>query len=117
MNRAPKSGGSPIDRRATTAIACTIGLALTAFAVAVTARNPSSTDPWIAAVARGTIVAVPIAVGVYARAWRSYRRFGLMLILMGAGWSLVALAESNDGVLYSTGRVAVRPLGSPTRAV
>jgi signal transduction histidine kinase len=106
VKRAPKSGGSPIESRATTAIACTIGLGLTAFAVAVTASNSSSTDPWIAAVARGTIVAVPIAVGVYARAWRSYRRFGLLLVLIGAGWSLAALAESDDGVLYSTGRVA-----------
>ena len=106
MDRAPKSGGSPIESRATTAIACTIGLALTAFAVVVTARGSSSTDPWVAAAARGTIVAVPIGVGIYARAWRSYRRFALLLVLVGAGWSLAALAESNDGVLYSTGRVA-----------
>ena len=72
----------------------------------ITATSSSSTEPWAAAVARATIVAVPIAVGVYARGRRPYRRFGLMLIVMGAGWSLAALAESNDGVLYSTGRVS-----------
>jgi signal transduction histidine kinase len=104
--RAPENGGSLIEHRATTAIAWTIGLALTAIAVVVTATSSSSTEPWAAAIARGTIVAVPIAVGVYARAWRPYRRFGLALVLMGAGWSVAALAESNDSVLYSTGRVA-----------
>ena len=87
-------------------MAWTVGVALTAFAVVFTATNSSSTEPWAAALARGTIVAVPIGVGVYARAWRPYRRFGLMLALVGAGWALAALAESNDGVLYSTGRVA-----------
>jgi signal transduction histidine kinase len=106
VESAPKIGGSWIERRATPAIAYTIGFVLTALAVVVTASDSSSTDPWLAAVARGTIVAVPIGVGVYARAWRPYRRFGLMLVLIGAGWSLAALAESSDGVLYSTGRVA-----------
>ena len=72
----------------------------------ITATSSSSTAPWAAAVAWATIVAVPIAVGVYARGRRPYRRFGLMLIVMGAGWSLAALAESNDGVLYSAGRVS-----------
>ena len=104
--RAPENGGSLIEHRATTAIAWTVGLALTGLAVVVTATSSSSTEPWAAAVARGTIVAVPIEVGVFARAWPPYRRFGLMLVLMGAGWSLAALAESNHGVPYSTGRVA-----------
>ena len=106
VKRAPKSGGSRIESRARTAITCAIGLSLTAFALVITATSSSSTEPWAAAVARATIVAVPIAVGVYARGRRPYRRFGLMLIVMGAGWSLAALAESNDGVLYSTGRVS-----------
>jgi signal transduction histidine kinase len=104
--RAPENGGSLIEHRATTAIAWTAGAALSALAVVVTATSSSSTEPWAAAVARGTIVALPIAVGLYARAWRPYRRFGLMLVLTGAGWSLAALAESNDSLLYSTGRVA-----------
>ncbi len=104
--RAPKNGGSRIEHGATTAIALTIGVALTAFAVAFTVSHSSSTEPWAAAIARGTMVAVPIGVGAYARTWRPYRRFGLLLVLVGAGWSVAALAESSDGVPYSAGRVA-----------
>jgi signal transduction histidine kinase len=88
------------------AVASTLGLALTALAVVVTAENSPSAHPELAAAARGAIVALPIAVGLYACAWRPYRRFGLMLALVGAGWSVAALAESSNGVLYSTGRVA-----------
>jgi signal transduction histidine kinase len=106
VNGAPESGGSEPQRRATTAIAGTIGVALTAFAVVLTASESSSSEPWAAAVGRGAIVAVPMAVALYARAWRPYRRLGLMLFLVGVGGALAALAESNDSVLYSTGRVA-----------
>jgi signal transduction histidine kinase len=106
VNPAPESGGSHLRGATTTALAGTIGLALTALAVVVTASDSSSTEPWGAAVARGAIVAVPIGVALYARGWPSYRRFGLMLFLVGAGGSLAALAESNDSLLYSAGRVA-----------
>jgi signal transduction histidine kinase len=106
VNRAPKSGGSQVEHRPTLAIAGAFGLALTSLAVVVTAESSSSAHPELAAAARGAIVALPIAVGLCATAWRPYRRFGLMLALIGAGWSLAALAESSDPVLYSTGRVA-----------
>jgi signal transduction histidine kinase len=88
------------------AIAGALGLALTALAVVVTAENSPSPHPELAAAARGAIVALPIAVGLYASTLAPYRRFGLMLALIGAGWSLAALAESSNAVLYSTGRVA-----------
>jgi signal transduction histidine kinase len=83
-----------------------LGLALTVLAVVVTAEGSDSAHRELAATARGAIVALPIAVGLYAARWPTYRRFGLMLVLIGAGWSLAALAESGNDVLYSTGRVA-----------
>jgi signal transduction histidine kinase len=52
------------------------------------------------------IVAVPIAVGLYA--WRDGRhaRFGRLLVLTGFAWFLPSLSTSDDSVLYSVGRVA-----------
>jgi signal transduction histidine kinase len=88
------------------AIAGVLGLALTALAVVITAENSPSAHSELAAAARGAIVGLPIAIGLYATAWRPYRRFGLLLVLLGAGCSLTALAESSNSVLYSTGRVA-----------
>ena len=52
------------------------------------------------------IVAVPIAVGLYA--WRDGRhaRFGRLLVLIGFAWSLPALSASSNEWLYAIGRVA-----------
>jgi signal transduction histidine kinase len=82
------------------------GGALTALAVLVTVTGGLSTHPWLAAAGRGAIVAVPIAVGIYAWHRQPYSRFGRMLIAVGAGWSIAALAGSSNAVLYSTGRTA-----------
>jgi signal transduction histidine kinase len=106
VNRAAESGGSRVEHHLTMAIAGALGLALTSLAVVVTASESPSAHPELAAAARGATVAVPIAVGLYASAWYPYRRFGRMLVLIGAGWSLASLAESSDATLYSTGRVA-----------
>jgi signal transduction histidine kinase len=82
------------------------GGALTALAVLVTVTGGLSAHPWLAAAGRGAIVAVPIAVGIYAWHRQPYSRFGRMLIVVGAGWSITALAGSSNAVLYSTGRTA-----------
>ena len=52
------------------------------------------------------IVAVPIAVGLYA--WRDGRhaRFGRLLVLIGFAWFLPSLSTSGSDLLYSVGRVA-----------
>jgi signal transduction histidine kinase len=86
--------------------AATGGVLLTAVAVVVTAAGGLSADPWPAAVGRGAIVAVPIAVGLYAWQRRPRSRFGRLLVAVGAGWAITALAGSSNSVLYSTGRVA-----------
>ena len=106
MRGAAKTGGSGIERDPAMAIAAVVGLGLTTLAAAITAHSSFGAHPELAAAARATIVAVPIAVGLYALTWRPYRRFGWMLAGIGAGWSLTALAESSNSVAYSTGRVA-----------
>ena len=55
---------------------------------------------------QAVIVAIPIAVGLYA--WRdgTHARFGVLLLLAGGAWFLAALSSSDNEVLYSIGRVA-----------
>jgi signal transduction histidine kinase len=103
LNPALAPGSEP---RLNLAVAAALGLALTGLAVAVTAFGGLSPHPWLAAAGRGTIVAVPLAIGLYAWSRRPYERFGRMLAAVGVGWSLTALAGSSSSVLYSTGRVA-----------
>jgi signal transduction histidine kinase len=87
-------------------LAAAAGVVLTALAVVVTVSGGLSAHPWPAAIGRGAIVAVPIAVGLYAWQRRPHSRFGPLLVAVGAGWSITALAGSSNSVLYSTGRVA-----------
>jgi signal transduction histidine kinase len=86
-------------------IAAAGGLGLSALAATVTAVGGLAAHPWLAATGRGAIVAVPIAVGLYAWYRPPYARFGRMLVAVGVGWSVTALAGSSNAVLYSTGRV------------
>jgi signal transduction histidine kinase len=96
----PDSSGSDI------AVAAVAGVLLTALAVVVTVTGGLSAHPWPAAIGRGAIVAVPIAVGLYAWHRRPHSRFGRLLVAVGAVWSITALAGSSKSGLYSTGRVA-----------
>ena len=52
------------------------------------------------------MVAVPIAVGLYAWHRRPTDPIGGLLVALGFGWFLTTLAESDDELLYSIGRVA-----------
>jgi signal transduction histidine kinase len=78
-------------------------LALTA---AITVAGSDSRYDGLEALARVLMVAVPIAVGVHARRHSPFPRFGTLLIAAGVGWFLTTLAGSQDGVLYSVGRVS-----------
>jgi signal transduction histidine kinase len=66
------------------------------------------TSGWTALVAitRASLVAVPIAVGLYAWRSRSAERFGRLLVAVGFTAFLTTLAESGDSVLYSIGRLS-----------
>jgi signal transduction histidine kinase len=96
----------PDDPAPSLLLAGAAGLASTALAVVVTVVGGLSPHPWPAAAARAAIVATPIAVGLYAWHRQPYSRFGRMLVAVGAGWSITALAGSSNDVLYSTGRTA-----------
>jgi signal transduction histidine kinase len=67
--------------------------------------NAQGPDGLVAA-ARGLTVAVPVAVGIWA--WHKHpdEPFGRLLVAAGLAWSLTTLAESDDDVVYSTGRTA-----------
>jgi signal transduction histidine kinase len=82
------------------------GLTLSAVAAAMTAANVTGEGTALAAVARGSMVGVPIAVGIYAWYRRPEERFGRILVVLGGGWFLTTLAQSSDSLAFSVGRVA-----------
>ena len=75
-----------------TVLACA-GLVLTGVAAAIAGQSDLPTNPTAAAIARGLMVAVPIAVGLYAWHRRPDERFGPVLVAAGFGWFLTTLAE------------------------
>lgn len=68
------------------------------------AAAPAGRAP-TAALLRGAVVVVPVALGCATLARRPADRFALLLVLAGLAWSTTALAESGDAVLYSLGRL------------
>jgi signal transduction histidine kinase len=93
-----------IDRSDAWTVAAFGGLlAATASAIALTGGMPDGTA---LAERYALIVAVPIAVGLYA--WRDGRhaRFGRLLVLIGFAWFLPSLSTAGSDLLYSVGRIA-----------
>ena len=82
------------------------GVALTALAAAIATNSDLPANPIAAAMARALMVAMPIAVGLYAWHRRPDERFGPLLVAAGFGWFLTTLAESDDSLVYSLGRVS-----------
>ena len=82
------------------------GAALCALAAAITAAGATTDYGWLAAVARGTAVGAPIAVGLYARRRPASRRFGALLIATGAVVFIATLAEASSPELHAIGRIA-----------
>lgn len=80
-------------------------LLLATLASLMTASSPND-PPLAAAIARGVIVGVPLAAGLYA--WRSgyAPRFGFLLAVTGAGLFVATFAESGNPDLYTLGRAA-----------
>ena len=60
----------------------------------------------IEGVARGLMVAVPLAVGLYARRRPAHARFGGVLVTVSCIWFLGLLSSSASPAVYSAGRVA-----------
>jgi signal transduction histidine kinase len=80
-------------------------VAVAAVSVLVPVAAASSTTVMLEIAARAVAVGVPVAVGLVA--WRRppFERFGRLLVAMGAAVLVVTFSLSDDGVLYSTGRV------------
>ena len=88
------------------ALAGTAGLALTIVAALITAGSIGGEGAALAGLARASMVAVPIGAGMYVWHRRPADPFGRLLVAAGFGWFLTTLAESNDELLYSIGRVS-----------
>jgi signal transduction histidine kinase len=82
----------------------TAGAAACAAAVVVTLSGTQSSNPALDAQVRGAIVAIPIAVGLYAWYHAHWARFGKLLVIAGFAASVATLAQSSNDVLYSAGR-------------
>ncbi len=93
------------DRFADPAIAAA-GAVLCAVAAAITASGSTSQDAWLEAVARGTVVGAPIAVGLYARQRLPFRRFGTLLVVTGFAVFLATLAEASSPEIHAIGRIS-----------
>jgi signal transduction histidine kinase len=104
----PVAGGphAPRDRRPIVLVGCGLA-ALAAAAVASAIAFSSAPDrPVLTALARGLIVAAPVAVGLYARYRSPEQRFGLLLASTGAACLVSTLGEAGDELLYTVGRTA-----------
>ena len=101
----PNAEVDPRKSPAFIASASAATLALSVTAALIAAHGPSA-HPELAAIARGLIVGVPIAAGLYAWCDRMGERFGLILIATGGAWFLTTFAESTNDRLYTFGRVA-----------
>jgi signal transduction histidine kinase len=103
-------GVQPVDIGLGPSVALTV--AVFALVAAVTAAGAHATtgasggSAALQALARGTIVAVPLAVGLYA--WRrpAHARYGRLLVAFTGVWLLAALSSSSSSTVYSVGRVA-----------
>jgi signal transduction histidine kinase len=103
MSAAPRA--SRRDERRRALLLAYAGVALTATVVsAAIALGGAASHPDLVAAARALIVGVPLGVGLYAWYSREEARFGVLLILAGAGWFVTTLAESGDELPYTLGR-------------
>jgi signal transduction histidine kinase len=102
--RVPEGIAAARDARpvALLGLAC-MGVAATAAAAAIALAE---SGPGLVALLRALIVGVPIAAGLYALLRQPEERFGLVLVAAGAGWFVTTLAESQDDVVYTVGRIA-----------
>ena len=81
-------------------------LGMCAFTAAITLDGSQVEYAWLDALARASMVGIPVAVGLYARRLPASRRFGDLLVIAGIGWFLASLSSSDGAVAYSVGRVA-----------
>ncbi|RKQ87037.1 histidine kinase/DNA gyrase B/HSP90-like ATPase [Solirubrobacter pauli] len=96
---------SPAARRLTSALAL-VGACVCALAVSFVVQAAPADQRVARGVTELLVVGVPIVAGLYALGSPHTVRSGAMLLSMGFAWSLTALAESDESLPYSIGRVA-----------
>jgi signal transduction histidine kinase len=106
MGRIALSHGSGSRRRHLQAAAICVVVVLWALAVTFVAVSSGDDDWFIRALVEALVIGLPFAAGLYATSSPRTQRFGVLLIAAGVVWSLSALAESSNSVLYSLGRVS-----------
>src|SRR3954447_10353915 len=90
------------SRRFSTRFAASCAAVVVCAAAVVFVAVESADDDWfIRAVIEALIVGVPLAAGLYAISAPRTRRFGAMLIAAALVWSLTALGEASNSLLYS----------------
>src|SRR5215207_2938239 len=92
--------------RAGTAAVFAAGIGMCSVTAAVTLSGPTSEHGELEATARVLMVALPIAVGLFALHRPPFERFAMLLVASGVGWFLATLSNSDDAVVYSIGRVS-----------
>ncbi|WP_027006242.1 sensor histidine kinase [Conexibacter woesei] len=97
--------GRPVAGTLRTAAAVSCALVLVAVAATLGA-GAATEDQAIAALLRATMVAAPLAAGLYARRLAPFERFSRLLLAVGVVSFLTTLSESDDAALYSLGRAA-----------
>ncbi|WCB93106.1 hypothetical protein DSM104299_01808 [Baekduia alba] len=75
-------------------------------ATAAVLGGSARTGEHITGLLRATMVAAPLAAGLYAWGVKPFERFARLLMLVGLVSFVTTLAESGDATLYSVGRAA-----------
>jgi len=101
--RAVGDRGTPDRERMTVVLQAVITVTLAGIAAAVALY---ADRPPLVALARASVVSIPLAVGFYALRQRPNERFGRVLVIAGAAWFVTTLAESEDERVYALGRFA-----------
>jgi signal transduction histidine kinase len=83
-----------------------VGLLVSVATVALAAAGAPADAAFGRGLLQALVVAVPISVGLYALRSSVNRPFGLALLVVGFTWSLTALAESTNSVLFTIGRLS-----------
>jgi signal transduction histidine kinase len=102
--------GQPMGERPERSVRVPVATAtalLCAGVVAVSLAGAPADERLMTAVVFGLLVAAPMIVGLVALDVHPDDRFARLLIAAGAMFSLTALSQSGNDVLYSVGRVAV----------
>jgi len=105
LARARPHAPSAAARRLTQALAL-VGAVVCALAVLFVVRAAPDDLKLTRGVTELLVVGMPIIAGLYALGSVHTARCGAMLLSMGFAWSLTALAESEESLTYSIGRVA-----------